>query len=113
MFKKLKITDIAAYLLVAVFVVIGILISVNRFKQYEVYYIDFGEYDQAIWEVAHFKPPMIDHFIHGFVPIFADHFPPSVFLLSPLYWFTENKTTILIAQAIIAGLSGLVLYSIG
>lgn len=113
MFKKLRVTDAVAYLLVLIFIIVGILVSVNRYKQYEVYYIDFGEYDQAIWEVAHFQAPMIDHWRLGFTPIFADHFPPSVFLLSPLYWITESKVTILVAQAIIVGLSGLVLYSIG
>lgn len=96
-----------------VFTIVGITISLHRYWQYEVFYIDFGQYDQSIWEISRFKMPMLDHWILGFVPIFADHFTPSVFLLSPLYWFTLKSEIILIAQAVLVGLSGLVLYSIG
>lgn len=105
--------DLIAYILCLVFTVAGILVSLNRYWQYEAFYIDFGQYDQAIWQVAHFQPPMIDHWIHGFILIFGDHFTPSIFLLSPLYWLTSSKVMILYAQAITVGLSGLVLYSIG
>lgn len=105
--------DFIAYILCLVFITVGILVSLNRYWQYEVFYIDFGQYDQAIWAISRFQPPMLDHWILGFIHIFADHFTPSVFLLSPLYWFTSDSTIILIAQAIAVGLSGLVLYSIG
>jgi uncharacterized membrane protein len=102
-----------AILFCTVFTAVGIIVSLQRFWQYEAFYIDFGQYDQAIWEVSRFQPPMLDHWILGFVPIFADHFTPSIFLLSPLYWFTSNSEMILVAQAIAVGLSGLVLYAIG
>ena len=111
--KKFWNLDLISYTLCILFTIVGILVSLNRFWQYEAFYIDFGEYDQAIWAISRFQPPMLDHWILGFISIFADHLTPSVFLLSPLYWFTSNSEVILIAQAIIVGLSGLVLYSIG
>ena len=111
--KKINYIDIAAYILFFCFTVAGIIVSLNRFWQYEVFYIDFGQYDQAIWAISRFQPPMLDHWILGFINIFADHFTPSIFLLAPLYWFTSESIVILIVQAIAVGLSGLVLYSIG
>ena len=111
--KKINYIDIATYILFFCFTVAGIIVSLNRFWQYEVFYIDFGQYDQAIWAISRFQPPMLDHWILGFINIFADHFTPSIFLLSPIYWFTSESIVILIVQAITVGLSGLVLYSIG
>ena len=102
-----------AILLCAIFVIIGVVVSLHRFWQYETFYIDFGQYDQAIWAVSRLQPPMVDHWILGYINVFGDHLTPSIFLLAPLYWFTSKSEVILIAQAIAVGLSGLVLYSIG
>lgn len=111
--KKLHTIDVITILITVIVILTGVLVSVHRYWQYEVFYIDFGQYDQAIWEVAHFQAPMVDHFIHGFIPVFADHFTPSIFLLSPFYWLKSSKIMILFVQAISVGISGLVLYSIG
>lgn len=88
------------------------LVSVHRFWQFEVFYYDFGIFDQALWKVAHFQPPIIEHLVIGGKWIFADHFSPGMFLLVPLYWFTDRPEIMLIAQAVAAGVSALVLLSI-
>src|SRR3989344_6990910 len=105
--------NFVAIILFLIFTAIGIIVSLHRFWQYETFHIDFGYYDQAIWAISRFQPPMVDHFVLGFIHVFADHFAPSVFLLAPLYWITSESEIILIAQAVAVGLSGLVLYSIG
>jgi len=89
------------------------LVSLHRFWQFEVFYYDFGIFDQAIWNVAHFRAPIIDHFVIGGKIIFADHFSPSMFLLSPLYWITDKPEILLIAQSLAVGISAVVLYQIG
>lgn len=111
--KNKHIFDFIAIALCILFIAVGAIVSLHRYWQYEVFYIDFGQYDQAIWSISRLQPPMVDHFVHGFIHVFADHFTPSVFLLSPLYWITSKSEVILIVQAIAVGLSGLVLYSIG
>lgn len=111
-FKKNYVSYIAFFLCV-IFIVAGIIVSLNRFWQYEVFYYDFGIFDQAIWSVSRFSPPIIEHFIVGGKWIFADHFNPSIFLLSPFYWLTTKSEMLLVIQAIAVGLSGVVLYSIG
>lgn len=108
-----RIFEIVTYLGISLYTLAAILVSLHRFWQFEVFYYDFGIFDQAIWNVAHFRPPIIDHFVIGGKWIFADHFSPSIFLLSPLYWITSRPEILFIAQAVAVGLSGLFLYKIG
>src|SRR3989338_8471312 len=105
--------DFIAYALCLVFIAAGILVSLNRYWQYEVFYYYFGFFDQAIWRASQLQPPIIDHLVVGGKWIFADHFSPSIFLLSPFYWLFQRSEMLLIAQAIIVGLSGIFLYKIG
>jgi uncharacterized membrane protein len=105
--------DIIAYILTFCFILAGIAVSLNRFWQYDAFYYDFGIFDEAIWKVSQLKAPIIEHMLVGGKWIFADHFSPSIFLVSPFYWLTSRSEIILVVQAITVGLSGLVLYSIG
>lgn len=95
---------------VFIFITAGILVSLNRYWQYEVFYYDFGIFDQAIWKASHFQAPTIEHLVVRDKVIFADHFNPSIFLLIPLYWLTSRQEIILIAQAVIVGLSGFIIF---
>lgn len=104
---------IFAVILTFIFTLAGILVSIHRYFQYEIFYIDFGVFDQAIWNVSRFNPPIIEHFLVPGKVIFADHFNPTIFLLSPLYWITDKSEIILAAQAIMVGLSGLIIFFIG
>ncbi len=101
------------FILFLLFTISSTLVSLNRFWQYEVFYYDFGIFDRAIWQAAHFQAPIIDHLVVGGKWIFADHFNPSIFIFSPLYWLTNRSEILLIAQAVVVGLSGLVIYQIG
>ena len=105
--------DLLTYILFFLFTLAAILVSLNRFWQYEVFYYDFGIFDRAIWLVSQFKPPIIDHLVVGGKLIFADHFSPSIFLFSPLFWFTDRSEVLLIAQSLIVGFSGLFIYKTG
>lgn len=110
---KFSLLDLTSWILVGIFISCGILVSVHRYWQYEVSFIDFGQYDQIIWKVSRFQEPVVNHFIHGKIHVFADHVTPSIFLLSPFYWFTDRPEIILIIQSAAVGLSGLLLYEIG
>lgn len=93
---------------------ISIIVSVERYWQFSSFYLDLGLFDQAIWRLAHFQVPVIDHIsksIEGKI-IFADHFNPSMLLFAPLYWFTERTETLLITQSIFVSLSAFVLHKI-
>ncbi len=109
---KRNLIDWGTYFFIALFTLGAILVSVNRFWQFEVFYYDFGIFDQAIWNVANFRAPIIDHFVIPGKIIFADHFSPSLFLLAPIYWLTQRPEALLIAQALAVGLSALVLFAL-
>ncbi len=96
-----------------IFALFGSIVSVIRFWQYEAFYYDFGIFDSAIWSVSHFRPPIVEHLVIGGKWIFADHFSPGIFLLSPLYWISSRSEALLIAQAVIVALAGLVIYIVG
>ena len=98
---------------ILVYTIFAIIVSLNRHWQYSTFYLDLGIFDQAIWRVSRFHLPIVDHTIISGKLIFADHFNPSIFLLSPLYWFTDKTEILLIFQAVCAGISAIVLYNLG
>ncbi len=111
--KRISFADLAVFIFLIVYTTAAVLVCLHRFWQYEVFYYDFGIFDQAIWKVSRFKAPIIEHFAVGGKWIFADHFNPSIFLLSPLYWLTDKSEILIIAQSTVVGLSGLYIYLIG
>ena len=104
--------DIFAYIACIVFIACGILVSLHRYWQYEVSFIDFGIYDQIIWKVSQFQEPIVLHFIHGKINFLGDHVVPSIFIISPLYWLIDKPEMILIVQSLVVGLSGILLYDL-
>jgi len=109
--KKIKkFIKFLGYFLCILFTVAGILVSIHRYKQFDVFYYDFGIYNQAIYKVSKFQTPIIDHYRVGGKHIFSDHFHPMIFLLSPLYWFSNDNQILLVAQAVIVGIGALILF---
>jgi len=90
------------------------IVSVIRYWQFQNFYFDFGIFDRALWFAAHFMPPIVFHpNFHGVQKIiFADHFNPSMFLLTPLYFVTNKREIFLIFQALVVSLSALVGYKL-
>ncbi|MBU0619005.1 DUF2079 domain-containing protein [Patescibacteria group bacterium] len=105
-------TSGVCYIFIVLYTLAAISVSLNRFWQYDVFYYDFGIFDQAIWQVSRFQWPIIDHIKSGQTIMFADHFSPSIFLLSLLYWLTDKQEVILVAQSIIVGLSLVVAFKL-
>lgn len=111
--KNHYLIDIVALILTFIFITTGILVSLHRYWQYETFYYNFGVFDQAIWHVSRFQPPIIEHLLVGGKWNLADHFDLSILLLAPVFWLTSKSEVLLIVQAIFAGLAGLVIYRIG
>lgn len=111
--RKSNFFDIFAIFCCFLFFVIGSIVSLNRFWQYDVSFVDFGQYDQAIWHISRFQEPITYHFVYGKINVLGDHVTPSVFLISPLYWFTDKSEMILLVQALVVALSGFFLYDMG
>ncbi len=98
---------------VAVFIGLVGLLMVHRWRQGEIYYFDHGIFDQALWQVAHGKPPLIDHIDIYPLHQLGDHFTPSLYLLTPLYWLTNNYEPLFVIMALFLGLTVGVVYLTG
>jgi len=85
--------------LISVYTLSFIIISLIRYWTYQTNYYDFGIFDSAIWQVSRFEVPIIDKGENGRI-IFGDHFNPSMFLLSPLFWITNRSEILLVVQTV-------------
>lgn len=113
--RKIKIYQSKIWLSMALIITIfffytASVVSLNRFWQFEVFYYDFGIYDQAIRRLAQFQPPVIDHYTIGQKIIWADHFHPGITMLAPIYWLTNRSEALLLVQALAISATGLVIY---
>lgn len=99
---------------IILYTIAAIVVSVNRYWQYQSFYFDFGIFDTAIWKVSRLQPPIVDHpnFGERGVNILGDHFTPSIFLLSPVYWLTERREVMLVFQSLSAGIAAFFAYLI-
>lgn len=100
-------------ILVSIFYFLIILILLlNRFWQYEVFYYDHGYAERAAYQVAHLQNPTWDR--EGRVSIFTDHVYPSLLLtLAPFYWVWDSYLTPIILIALLLGSLPLIAYEIG
>lgn len=99
-------------LIVSVFFFIFITISLHRYWQYSVWYYDFGIFYSAISSVAQLKEPIIDHLTVTDKHIWADHFHPIIFLISPFVALFKKGEVLLVFQTLFVSLSGIFVYKI-
>lgn len=108
--EKYRGFELVAWLLAGSVALAASLITVNRFWQYDLGYYDFGIFDVALWKVAHFQKPVIDHFVVAGSINLADHFTPTLYLLAPLFWLFPHSEVLLVAQSVIVSVSAMVLF---
>lgn len=116
LFEKLfnKYSSVLVYAFILLYTILALSVSLGRFWQFQNFYYDFGVFDSAIWKVSRFQMPVINHVNFGGVDrlIFADHFNPSIFLISPLYWLTDRQEMLLVVQVLAVALAALIAYKI-
>lgn len=112
MLTKKRIPLFVAGIISFFYALAGGIVSVIRYWQYEIFYYDFGIFDKVIWQVSQFSTPIMHHMVFDEKIVFADHFSPSIFLLSPLFWIAPFSETLLIAQAAMVAVSGFILFLI-
>lgn len=100
------------FLFFSIFFVLFSCISLWRFNTGQVFYYDFGHFVRILWLISHFMSPIIQHKVLGEISFLGDHFSPSVYLLSPLFWITGKTQILLIEQALATVAAGFLLYLI-
>lgn len=98
------------FLILAVFFIIFLTIALNRYWQYSAWYYDFGIFYTAISSVAQLKEPIIDHLTVTDKHIWADHFHPIIFLISPFVALFKKGEVLLVFQTLFVSLSGVFVY---
>lgn len=87
-------------------------ISLYRYNIVQIFHYDFGIFASIIWQLSTGKIAVIDHISLGQINFLGDHFNPSLALFSPLFWLTKDVRILLIEQALVTTLSGLIIYLI-
>lgn len=89
-----------------------LIVLLNRFWQYEVFYYDHGMMEGTAYQVSQFKLPLHDR-EYGKLPIYIDHLYPSLQLvLAPFYWINNSYETPIIVMSLLIGSSVLIAYEI-
>lgn len=89
-----------------------LIVLLNRFWQYEVFYYDHGYTESAAYQVSQFKMPLWDR--EGKSYAFVDHFYPSlVLILAPFYWIWDAYEMPVVVTSILIGATVLIGYEIG
>ncbi len=106
---KITIARFIFFYLFFYFIVIN-LIVINRFWQFENFYFDHGIYDGSLWKVSRLRLPFFDHIDNPRLLQLADHFSPSFYLLSLVYFFTSAYEPILVLQNLLFVSSAYILF---
>lgn len=109
---KLKsIERVVVIIFIVGYALAAILVSLNRFWQFNAFWYDFGIFDSTIWQLSHFSLPFIIQKAppNGMI-VWGDHFNPSVIFLAPLYWLTDKQEIIITAQVIFVSAGAYVAY---
>lgn len=108
--KKINKELIVLIAILSIFFIIFLTIALHRYWQYSAWYYDFGIFYTAISAVAQGKEPIIDHFVVTDKNIFADHFHPLIFIISPFLRIFRGGEVLLFFQTLFVTLSGIFAY---
>jgi uncharacterized membrane protein len=87
-------------------------ISVFRYLRRDPTSWDLGIFTEYVKQYAHLKAPIVDIKAPGF-DLLGDHFHPIVALIAPFFRLFPTSVTLLVAQALLAGLSVLPVSQLG
>lgn len=107
-FKTLRqVRNIEIWILIPLFGVLYSVYSIVRHLSFDSLIFDLGVYDQIIWLASQGKP-----FFSSVLEShpWADHFTPTLLLISPLFWIWDNVIILLLFQAFITVLGAYPIY---
>jgi uncharacterized membrane protein len=88
------------------------LITLSRFNSGQLFYYDFGIFGHTIFQLSRFQVPYINHLVLGNVMFLGDHFNPSLVLVAPLFWITQDLRILLLEQAFVTVAAGFLIFLI-
>lgn len=88
------------------------LLGIIRHNHFQSFGYDLGIFDQEVWLYSQFAVPFSTIHVPNMV-ILGDHFSPSLTLLAPLYFLWADARVLILAQALLIGLSAVPIYLLG
>lgn len=104
-YSQPKILFAVGLAVIVFFTICYIILLLNKYWQFEFFSVDNVYFDQALWKVAHFQVPIVNHSSLGRINILGDHFHPAIFIFSLLYMLVPRHEIILIGMSLAYGLS--------
>jgi uncharacterized membrane protein len=104
--------DVPTVLIAAGVVAAYTVISVFRYLRRDPTSWDLGIFTEYVKQYAHLKAPIVNIKAPGF-DLLGDHFHPIVALIAPFFRLFPTSVTLLVAQALLAGLSVLPVSQLG
>lgn len=88
--------------------------SINRHLHFQTDSVDLGIFDQAIWHYSRFEAPLstVKFGTYPGANLLGDHFHPLLAPLGILYWFWDNVSILLIAQALLVCIGAWPIYQL-
>lgn len=105
--NKITRTDWLALALLLLYVVVFSTLTINQHMSFNTNALDLGKFDQAIWNTANgrfFAVTLAED------SVIASHFSPTLALYAPLYWIWPDVRVLFVAQSLLLGGAGFLLY---
>ena len=99
--------------IIILFTLSYILLTLNRYWQFEYFFTDNVYFDTALWKVASGLAPIVRHSALGQINILGDHFHPTIFLFSLLYLITSQQEIVFVGMSVVYGLGAIIGLAIG
>lgn len=81
------------------------LLTLNKYWQFEYFFVDNVYFHQALWKLSRFETPDVDHPVLGKINIFGDHFHPVIIIVAMLMAIFPRNETVFIIMSLIYGFS--------
>lgn len=105
--RRLTRTDWLALGLLLLYVIVFVTLTTRQHQAFNTNALDLGKFDQSIWNTARGRPYAITI---GENSVLQSHFSPSLALFAPLYWLWPNVNVLFLAQALLLGGAGFLIY---
>ncbi|MCA9949637.1 MAG: DUF2079 domain-containing protein [Anaerolineales bacterium] len=105
--NRITVTDWLALALLLLYVVVFATLTINQHMSFNTNALDLGKFDQAIWNTANgrfFAVTLAED------SVIASHFSPTLALYAPLYWIWPDVRILFVAQSLLLGGAGFLLY---
>lgn len=95
------------------FTTLYILLVLNKYWQFDYFYPDNYFFGHALWEMAQFRAPIVEHQMLGTINIFGDHFHPVIYFFSILLMIFQRQEAILVGMCVLYGASAIFAMMVG